>query len=205
MLRRAKRLQSVFNQFCSEYRLGDLTLKTEDWRQIEYLLWITRPFFEFTTALSKTKDATIHIVFEIYNKLFEHLEKSTRQLRRKKVPWKQLMLKALDAAKNKLSEYYAKTDEMDHDLFAIGTILAPENKLQFFSGKDWDDDWRWRYRQTFKDYVEPYKQRLTSTTTSSQDQSLGVARSEIDLLLKGPKCHQVNQRDELTQYLDSGK
>lgn len=52
-------------------------LDPEEWRQIEYLLWITQPFFKFTTALSKTKDVTIHSVFGIYNKLFEHLETST--------------------------------------------------------------------------------------------------------------------------------
>lgn len=79
MLRRAKRLQSIFNTFCSEYGLGDLMLDQEEWRQIGYLLWITQPF-KFTTSLSKTKDITIHIVFEIYNNLFDHLEKSIHQL-----------------------------------------------------------------------------------------------------------------------------
>lgn len=54
-------------------------LDQEEWRQIGYLLWITQPF-KFTTSLSKTKDITIHIVFEIYNNLFDHLEKSIHQL-----------------------------------------------------------------------------------------------------------------------------
>lgn len=82
----------------------------------------------------------------------------------------QLMLKALGAARDKLADYYSKTDEVDGDLFAIGTMLAPENKLQFFSGKDWDDDydWRQRYRQSFEAYVKPYKQRLAHSQTSSQ-------------------------------------
>lgn len=115
-------------------------LGPEEWRQIEYLLWITQPFFKFTTALSKTKDVTIHSVFGIYNKLFEHLETSIQQLQRKRSPWKQLMLSALHAAKEKLSFYYSKTDEIHSDLYAIGTIIAPQNKLQFFSGKDWDDE-----------------------------------------------------------------
>ena len=60
MLRRAKRLRSFF------------------------LLFITQPFFDFTVELSKTRDATIHHVFLIYNKLFEHLELSITQLTRKK-------------------------------------------------------------------------------------------------------------------------
>ena len=86
ILRRAKRLQAIFNEFCSQFQLRDLTLSEDKWRQIEYLLWITQPFFKFTTVLYKSKDTTIHIVFEIYNNLFEYLEKSTRQLQRKKVP-----------------------------------------------------------------------------------------------------------------------
>lgn len=80
MLRRAKRLQSSFDEFCSHYELPHLALNEEEWRQIDYILWITQPFFKFTTALSKIKDVTIYMVFGIYNKLFDHLEKSIRQL-----------------------------------------------------------------------------------------------------------------------------
>jgi hypothetical protein len=66
MLRRAKRLQSTFNEFCSQFQLRDLTLSQDEWRQIEYLLCITQPFFKFTTALCKSKDTSIHLVFEVY-------------------------------------------------------------------------------------------------------------------------------------------
>lgn len=206
MLRRAKRLQSTFNEFCSEYRLRDLALDQEEWRQIEYLLWITQPFFKFTTALSKTTDVTFHIIFDIYNQLFEHLEKSTQQLQRKVVPWKQVMLKALGAARDKLADYYNKTDEVHGDLFAIGTMLAPENKLQFFSGKDLDGDydWRQRYRQSFKAYIKPYKQRLANQQTLPQAQPSSLPRSAIEMSLKGAKTQLLGQRDELAQYLETG-
>lgn len=46
------------------------------------------------------------------------------------------MLQALKATKTKLSEYYSKTDDIHYDLYAIGTMMAPQNKLQFFSSKD---------------------------------------------------------------------
>lgn len=98
MLRRAKRLQPTFDKFCTGYGHPHLMLDQEEWRQIEYLLWITESF-KFTTTLSKTKDISIHMVFSIYNKLFDHIEISIQQLQRKKVPWKQLMLTALYAAK----------------------------------------------------------------------------------------------------------
>ena len=46
------------------------------------------------------------------------------------------MLAALHAAKTKLSQYYSMTDQIHNDLYAIGTIIAPQQKLQFFSTKD---------------------------------------------------------------------
>lgn len=207
MLRRAKRLQSTFDAFCAQYNCTDLRLNQDEWRQIDYLLWITQPFFKFTTALSKTKDVTVHTIFSIYNKLFDHLEASIRQLKRKKVAWKQLMLSALEAASTKLSEYYAMTDEVHNDLYAIGTIIAPQNKLQFFSNRDWDQGWRTRYRKSLEDYLEPYKQRLSSTKSLSKDQSSAAQISELDILIGSTTPHQskVNQCNELARYLDSGK
>lgn len=56
-------------------------LTEDEWKQIDYLLLITQLFFNFTSVLSKTKDVTIHIVFSIYNQLFDYLEKSIAQLR----------------------------------------------------------------------------------------------------------------------------
>ena len=117
MLRRAKRLQSVLNDFCSQYDNQELQPSHDEWRQIDYLLSITQPFFTFTTSLSKTKEITIHSVFAIYNTLFSHLEKSRAQLTRKMVDW----LSAIHAARLKL---LVLTNEVDSDLYAIGTILA---------------------------------------------------------------------------------
>jgi hypothetical protein len=58
--------------------------------------------------------------------LFDHLEASIRQLRRKKVGWKQQMLEALESAESKLREYYGRTDDKElSDIYAYGTILAP--------------------------------------------------------------------------------
>ena len=145
MLQRAKRLRSIFGPFCAEYDRTDLMLDAKEWRQVDYLLWITQPFFEFTTELSKTKDATTHHVFKIYNLLFEHLEESISQLAKKRVPWKKTMLRALEAALEKLRRYYSATDSIKDDLYAISTMLAPSNTSKFFLTKDWDDEWRQRY------------------------------------------------------------
>jgi hypothetical protein len=92
MLQRAKRLQSHLDSFCLIKRLPDLKLNVDEWRQIDYLLCLTKPFFVYTTIFSKTKDVTIHQVFTLYNELFKHLEASVRQLRQKKVSFTYLLL-----------------------------------------------------------------------------------------------------------------
>lgn len=52
------------------------------------------------------------------------------------------MQTALEYATQKLRDYYAETDEAYGDLYAIATIMAPQNKLDFFSGKDWKGPYR---------------------------------------------------------------
>lgn len=62
------------------------------------------------------------------------------------------MLTALEAASDKLRDYYSQTYEAYGDLFAIATILDPQKKLRFFTGKDWtkddedEEEWDERYR-----------------------------------------------------------
>lgn len=206
MLRRAKRLQSVLDKFCSKYGHPHLKLDQEQWRQIDYLLWITQPFFQFTTALSKTKDVTVYLVFTIYNKLFDHLKKSIKQLIRKKVAQKKLMLTALRAAEEKLRQYYSETDDIPSDIFAISTMLAPQHKLQFFRSKDQGPEWLTRYRQSFVDYFEPYKQRLLEEQIGngegSSTQSAGI---DLDRMIGLDQTIQASQQDELVRYLDGGK
>lgn len=119
------------------------------------------------------------------------------------------MLSALYTSKTKLSQYYSKTDGVPGDLFAIGTMLAPQNKLQFFIGKDWDDEWRDRYCQSFADYFEPYKQRLLQNHTSSEGHASTTETSEFDLerMLRQSESQQASlaERDELTRYIESGQ
>lgn len=85
MLERARRLRSELDKYCRLYEIDHMILNSDEWRQIDYLLCLTKPFYIYTTALSKTKDVTIHNVFSLYNELFKHLEVSKRQLQRKKV------------------------------------------------------------------------------------------------------------------------
>jgi len=215
MLVRAKKLQQAFDAFCSQYDQEHFALSQEQWRQVDYLICILQPFHRFTTLLSKSKDVTIHRVFKVYNKLFDHIEKSIRQLRRKRVAWKQVMLAALEAAKNKLSVYYKDTDNMDGDLYAIGTILSPQDKLQFFSTADWDPeeggiDYRATYRQSLESSLEKYSENLAQEQQILGTPLTSTAMDEFDLACVQDESQQSQipqrvQSDELTRYLESSK
>ncbi|OQE24142.1 hypothetical protein PENFLA_c010G11063 [Penicillium flavigenum] len=78
-----------------------------------------------------------------------------RQLRRKKVTLKRLMLSSIEAAKEKLKKYYGETDDIEGNLHAIGTILAPSSKMEFFSTSDWDLN-----PEIVKNYRKEYSETL---------------------------------------------
>lgn len=187
MLRRAKRLRRIFTLFCTEYDCEEMLPSEQEWRQIDYLLYITEPFFDYTTQLSKTRDITAHYVFMIYNKLFAHLEQSIKQLRPKQGIWKKQMLNALEAGRMKLDEYYSQTDSIRGHIYAVSTMLAPVNKLQFFHTADWDQHWRDVYRASFREALAPYQAMLTSDIQASGG-SIGIARpsSILDSMLTRP-------------------
>jgi hypothetical protein len=154
---------------------------------------------------------SIHLVFSIYNKLFDHLEKAKSALRRKKVAWKQLMLLSLEAAEKKLSHYYSMTDEIDNNLYAIGTILSPQQKLDFFKGKDWDDpdiDYCTKYRKSLEDYFRPYKQHHSETQSSSSvrlSAVTGISELEMECGAEDSYPLSSGEYDEIKEYLNSGK
>lgn len=204
MLRRAKRLRDFFGPFCADYNCEDMALDDEEWRQIDYLLCITKPFFDYTLALSKTRDVTAHLVFRIYNALFEHLEKSISQLKRKRVLWKQQMLSSLKAGRQKLDEYYAQTDEVRGHIYAIATMLAPDSRFQFFFSDDWDKEWRDTYRTSFREALVPYQERLASSQGPEGSSTGARQSSSLHNLLSGHKPRAKPVGDEITQYLDGG-
>jgi hypothetical protein len=150
---------------------------------------------------------TIHSVFAIYNHLFTHLEKCTAQLTRKKVGWKKIMLAALSSAREKLSEYYGMTDHIGGDLYAIGTILAPQNKLEFFSTSDWEPEWRVRYRRSLEEYILPYEKRYSETRSTPARQILTGGISDVDMLITAATSlqPQTTAHDEISRYVGSSK
>lgn len=124
------------------------------------------------------------------------------------------MLTALEAASDKLRDYYSQTYEAYSDLFTIAIILDPQKKLRFFIGKDQTKDdedegeWDERYRQSLVDYLQPYKQRISKAHLTDTTKVIIEEDSINDItsvLQESAGSSQGKDQDDLTRYLDSGK
>jgi hypothetical protein len=189
-------------------------LDQEEWRQVEYLLLLTKPFFDFTNVLSKTRDVTVHHVISIYNRLFNHLDDAESKLKRKAVPWKKRMLHALGAAKEKLSKYYTTIDTESYGTtYAIATILYPSKKLRYFDTADWRGEdlyWMKYYRELLQKEFTRYQQEVIPATEPADVQlSTDPAEDEELAMLcdsQIPLQAEVDQpEDEITRYLSKGQ
>ncbi|KAF5854879.1 hypothetical protein ETB97_010941 [Aspergillus alliaceus] len=125
------------------------------------------------------------------------------QLRRKRAPWKKQMLESLKAGRLKLDEYYSQTDNMPGHIYAISTMLAPDNKFQFFLSDDWDKPWRNQYRKSFQEALAPYQERLATIQGSTNSQATARPSSKLYKMLNGHKVQAKPVGDEMSQYLDS--
>ncbi|KAJ6001045.1 hypothetical protein N7481_001454 [Penicillium waksmanii] len=217
MLDRAKRLQQVFDLYCTTHHYSHFKLSAEEWRQVDYLFLITKPFFDMTNVLSKTRDVTVHSVFSIYNKVFNHLDAAEEKLERKGVLWKIKMLQALRAAKAKLRKYYTATDTEPYGaVYAIATILCPSKKLRYFDNEDWrgthangeQADFMKIYRDKLQAEFERYKQRiLPQINTTEPKASQDDPDDDLAFIMDSQTALQpeVDQPvDEITQYLSKG-
>jgi hypothetical protein len=118
------------------------------------------------------------------------------------------MLSALEAGKQKLSVYYSQSTQVH--LYAVGTIIAPQYKLKFFSSSDWADndyEWREKYRQSLEEFIQPYKeQHLGSNEYQTHCPQTPQGSKLAALLARSNPVATSNdsQPNELEQYLESG-
>ncbi|KAJ5877235.1 hypothetical protein N7455_000700 [Penicillium solitum] len=207
MLRRARRLRNVIDKYCCDHEYSQLKVTDVEWRQIDYLVHLTKPFFQFTMALMKTRDVTIHSVFLVYRKLLEHIERSNRRLKRKTTPWKKDMYGALLVARQKLKEYYEKTYRDHGFLYGTGTLLAPQYKLSAFDDREYStchEDTSKRYCEYLRASFTQYQQQNPELLFRTVQRSSNSHSTELDRLLEPPGAsifHEGVEYDEVDQYL----
>lgn len=189
MLIRIYTLQEAVNLYTANY-CPHLSLSKDEWDQIKYLITLLRPFQFYTSFISTTRSPTIHRVFEIYNILLEHFEKAKKKLGRKKKDWKSLLYQGLEAAENKLKDYYERTTEKFGYFYGLAILLTPHQKDTFWrnhhllSVDQWDS-WEAEYWQEFeKLYDEEYaSQKVQARRVPANLKKLRQPAVDFDLVM----------------------
>lgn len=119
------------------------------------------------------------------------------------------MLCALKAGEQKLATYYKDTEKAHGHLYAMGTILTPVHKLDYFKGADWagdDADWYTVYESSLHSYLKRYYQRQPTTQSVDKGKAPQRTGSMSSLLAQTrPRSaiqEKVGWREELTGYLN---
>ena len=138
MLERAWEMKAAIRKWLNldvnRRRYAVLVMKDEEWGLVDDLLKILQPFSLITTAIGTTLDVSIHQIFQLYNWLFEQLEvaKETWKTKARNSKYADELLRAIEAAHNKLAEYYGKTDGDSGTFYNLGAILNPSTKLSLY-------------------------------------------------------------------------
>jgi hypothetical protein len=210
MLRRARRLRNTIDKYCCDHEYSQFKVTDVEWRQIDYLVHLTKPFFQFTMALMKTKDVTIHSVFLVYRKLLEHIERSNRTLKKKTTPWKKDMYGALLVARQRLREYYEKTYRDHGFLYGTGALLAPQYKLSAFDDREYStchENTSKKYCEYLRTCFAQYQQQNPELLFRTVHRSFALHSSELDRLLEpidDSMLHDGTEHDEVDRYLREG-
>jgi hypothetical protein len=205
MLIRALSLKKALQRYHDKHEAEYLRVSDMEWSQVEYLIDLTKLFCVFTKRIGQSKSPTIHQVFEIYDKLFDHLDRARTKLSRKKVAWKKIMLEGLIAADAKLRQYYAKTQGSLGHLYGKAALLTPNRKDAIFQGSNWkvsNDETPWNevYWSALQDqYEEEYHGESAS---DSRGQHLSRI-DDLDLLLNLDTSFRESE-DEFTYYRKRG-
>jgi hypothetical protein len=138
MLERAWEMKIAIHKWINldmnRFRYSVLQLKEEEWTLVDDLLNILQPFSIITSAIGTTLEVSVHQMFQLYNWLFEQLEKvgDIWRARAHRSKHAEELVRAIDAAREKLAEYYGKTDGVTGTFYNLATILNPSTKLSLY-------------------------------------------------------------------------
>jgi hypothetical protein len=112
--------------------LQKLYMSDQEWKKMTYMIELLRSFHDWTQRIDKTRDSTVHFVFSAYNSLFDHLKNQRIKCDIFEISWFDDLSRALKKASNKLSKYYAMTDEKRDILYNVDILLDSIEKLAFY-------------------------------------------------------------------------
>ena len=144
MIERALILRKPIAEFLqSRPELEPLILKDGEWAQLEIILGALRPFYSCAMELMTSSGITIHLTFQVYDYLYDHIEKMQSDMApRIGVPGRQVahaaqIREGLEAAKKLLGKYYYMTDK--NPTYYAAHYFDPTLKGSLFKRDSWND------------------------------------------------------------------
>ena len=109
-------------------------------------------------CFSTTKNLTVHWAWQIYNKLFQHLENWYAETEQK-IEWKNMITISIDAAWDKFKKYYKNMNEKKNILYAVTAVLNSHLQMNVYELKHWTrNEWATYWQLILQFYVKHYKQ-----------------------------------------------
>lgn len=135
MLLRAWTLRQTIAEWIrgeNDQRFETLHIKKQEWQQVLLLIRLLGPFKRWTEAVSKTRGATIHKAWFVYNLITAHIMRLQNSIVRKQFAWKNELRQALDKGLAKLLAYRGKSTSPEALIYSVASVIDPATRLGQF-------------------------------------------------------------------------
>ncbi len=123
--------------------------------------------YECTLVVSWITNANIHLRFQIFNALFNHLEQIEKNIRRSTCLLSAVIVKTCKKVSIKLAKYYVKIENSNETIYNLANILNSTMKLDLYKtwnnkdkeNTDHDEEsvhYKIKYKTKFKEYFHHY-------------------------------------------------
>ncbi len=190
-------------KYCEDFKIAKIKFDESEWFMILLVDNLLNLFYKCTLIVSWTINADIHLRFQIFNALFNHLEQIEKNIRRSTCLSSAVIVKTCKKVSIKLAKYYVKIEDSDETIYNFANILNSTMKLNLY--KTWDDKdnedtdydeesvhYKIKYKTEFKEYFHHYyKDSAVDLKAEAQR-----ARSDADKIM-----HYDNAFDHLLMIL----
>ncbi len=171
MLQRAYQLRDTINiwveKFLTDAKIQAIWLKKNEWSLVLLIDNMLNSFYELTLIVFKIINVNIHLKFQMFDALFNHLNVIETIVRDNACTSQALVLRACKLTSNKLAKYYFKMKSKDELIYNLAIILDSTQKLNLY--QDWDINennshfYYNKYRKEFKNYFHHHYKEKTTT------------------------------------------
>ncbi len=187
MLQRAYQLRNTINiwveKFLINAKIQAIQLKKNKWSLVLLIDNMLNSFYELTLIVSRIINVDIHLEFQMFDALFNHLNVIETIVRNNACTSQALVLRACELTSNKLAKYYFKMKSKDELIYNLAMILNSTQKLNLY--QDWDANendshfYYDKYRKEFKNYFHHhYEERITIAEVRAQ------VTSDVDQIIQ---------------------